>query len=134
MIGGKLNRNRCGKDKGTVCSKECISECGIFHCDSDACVYCEAECGMRHNAQRFACELKEQADHLANKIDEKHRLYDAFCLAYRSFLLTVEFLKLSEPHENITTHSIYYKNYLQMYREGEKLRSVMEKIKKEEEK
>ena len=134
MIEGKLNNNRCGRENGTVCSKECISEYGIFHCNSNACIYCSAECGMRLNAQKVAYGLKERADSLANKIEKSNLLYDEFCWVYHSFLLTIDFLKLLEPHDNRTSHSTYYKNYLRMFREGEDLRSVIDILEKEDEK
>lgn len=130
MIEGKLNNNRCEKGKGKICSKECISEHGIFHCDSSACIYCDAECGMRLNAQKVAYGLKERADRLANKIEKSNLLYDEFCWVYHSFLLTIDFLKLLEPHDNRTSHSTYYKNYLRMFRESEDLCRVLDKIEK----
>lgn len=132
MIEGKLNKNRCEKGKGKICSKECISEYGIYHCDSNACIYCDTECGMRQNAEEFARKLKERANHFANKIDKNNGLYDEFCWLYRTFVLTAEFLKLLEPQENLTSHSTNYKNYLRMYREGEDLRSIMDKLEKME--
>ena len=133
MIEGKLNKNRCGNENGTMCSRECCSEYGIYHCDSKSCIYCDTECDLRKNAKIFVRELIERADHFVDKIDKSNGLYDEFCWVYHTFRMTAEFLKLLEP-ENSALQSTSYKNYLRMYREGEDLRSVIDILEKEDEK
>ena len=115
------------------CHKKCEIQYGIIYCKDKECSWGEAPPSAVSRAQQATQAVLERVSVIEKKIPPGfgQPLYEEYLSQYRSYMLTVDFLKLLDPKRQNESRSHYYENFLQLYREHEVLCCTLDKIEKE---